>query len=412
MKRPRSSHALPFLLVLALAGCGRKAAEPRDAATFPPARASGRDVEFPLGNPQFNTVQTVEAQGFRQSEQRFTGRLTWSEDHTSRAFSPVGGRVERILAEVGQRVKKGDDLALMRSPDFGQAQADYRKATSDLAQFDRTLTRVRTLREHGAASQKDLESAQADFDRATAEKQRAELNLQLLGKVGGDFNDVFHVVAPIDGVVVDRNANLGQQVRSDIILANSAQVAAPMFTLTDPTKLWVQLDVPEAELNKLRPGQPVELRTPAYPGRVFPGRLDVIGAFLDPLTRVAHARASVDNPDNLLKAEMYVGVVVKDLLASETDVELPARAVLFLDGRYHVLVETAPRKFTRREVTLERENGGDTVVVRGVAPGERVVSRGSLLVNDLLPEPAEDTAANTNAPASAAAEAAATPKPL
>ncbi len=238
----------------------------------------------------------------------------------------------------------------MRSPDYGQAQADYRKANSDLAQAEKTLTRVKTLREHGAAAIKDVESAQADYDRALSEKQRAELRLQLLGAVGGDFSDLYHVIAPISGVVVDRNVNVGQEVRSDIVLASTPQLAAPMFTLTDPSKLWVQLDVPEAEVSKLQPGQPIEVRSSAYPDRVFEGRIDLVGASLDPLTRVVHARGSVDNSDRLLKAAMYVTVNVKELLASSTEVVLPVRAVFFLDGKNFVFLETGPGKYEKREV--------------------------------------------------------------
>ena len=146
----------------------------------------------------------------------------------------MAGQVEKIVAEVGQTVKKGDDLALMHSSDFGQAQADYRKALGDFAQFDKTLARVKELKEHGAAAQKDVESAQADFDRGLAEKQRAEANLQLLGTTSGNFNDVYHLISPIAGIVVDKNINVGQQIRADLILANTPQATAPLFTITDP----------------------------------------------------------------------------------------------------------------------------------------------------------------------------------
>ena len=149
---------------------------------------------------------------------------------------------------------------------------------------------MKALREHGAAAVKDLESAQADYDRALSEKQRAELRLQLLGLGNGKFSDLYHITAPISGVVVDRNVNVGQEVRSDIVLAGSPQLAAPMFTITDPSKLWVQLDVPEREVSKLQAGQPIEVQF-GLSERVFEGHIDLVGASLDPQTRVIRMRA-------------------------------------------------------------------------------------------------------------------------
>jgi membrane fusion protein, heavy metal efflux system len=375
-----------FLVVLYLFGCSKKSTT--EAGPVEPAHVTFKTVEFPKGSPQLNAIRTTEAKPFQQTEQSFTGQLVWNENCTNRVFSPVAGRIESVVAEIGKKVNKGDDLALMRSPDYGQAQADYRKATSDLAQAGKTLARVKALREHGAAAIKDVESGQADYDRALSEKQRAELRLQLLGSVGGDFSDLYHVTAPIEGIVVDRNVNVGQEVRSDIVLAGTPQLAVPMFTITDPSKLWVQLDVPEREISKLQPGQPLEVRTSAYPERVFEGRVDLVGASLDPQTRVIHARGSIDNSQGLLKAAMYVTVNVKELLASNPEVVLPTRAVFFLDGKYFVFLETGPWKYEKREVVVTREVSGGMVIIGGGAlrAGDRVVSEGNLLLNEMLSE--------------------------
>jgi cobalt-zinc-cadmium efflux system membrane fusion protein len=162
--------------------------------------------------------------------------------------------------------------------------------------------------------------------------------------------------------------------------------------------LWLQLDIPEEGLSKLNVGQPVEVRTSAYPDRIFIGHIDVVGAFLDPQTRVAHARASVDNAACLLKAAMYVSVNVKELLASEAEAVLPSRAVIFLDGKYFVFLETRPRSFEKREVTMERDAAGGMVVVRGLRAKDRVVSEGNLLLNEMLPEDEPGSSEATAAP--------------
>jgi cobalt-zinc-cadmium efflux system membrane fusion protein len=383
----RTSGPVIGLILLLIAGCNRSHPTSDDA---PALRATSHNVEFSRDNAQLESVQTARVAPIQQRSANFTGRITWNEDFTNRVFSPVFGRVEKITATIGQHVKPGDDLALMRSADFGQAQADFRKALSDLAQFERTFARVKALREHGAAAEKDLESAQADFNRAVAEKQRAEARLRLLGGLEGDFSDLYHLSSPIGGVVVDRNVNIGQEVRADIILAGTTQLTAPLFVVTDPTKLWVLLDVPESDLGKLRLSQTIEVRSPAYPTRVFSGTLESIGAFLDPQTRVARVRASIDNSERLLKAEMYVNVRVAETVEVSEAVEVPARSVIFLNGKHYVFLETGPRRFERREVGLEQEGGAGpgNVIVHGVPVGQRVISEGSLLINELLAPPA------------------------
>ncbi|MBV9009327.1 MAG: efflux RND transporter periplasmic adaptor subunit [Verrucomicrobia bacterium] len=399
MRRAFTSHlvklagafVLTLLVGLALSGCGKH--EKSSAAE--PARVTANAVEFSPNAPQLHTLQIVAAKPFQHGDAQLTGQLVWDEDCTNRVFSPVAGRIEKVIAEVGQQVNKGDDLAEMRSPDFAQADADYEKAVSDLAQFEKALTREKTLAQHGAAAAKDVEGAQADYNRAVAEKQRAQLHLQLLGGNGDKFTDLYRITAPIAGVVVDKNVNVGQEVRADIMLANAPQLVLPLFTITDPTKLWLQLDVPENELAEVHANQPLELKTSAYPDSVFDGNITVVSAALDPQTRVAHARATVDNSQGLLKAGMYVSVDVKELAPSANEVSLPSSAVIFLAGKYFVFVEPETDKFEKREVRMLRDASASVVVVRGVKPGERVVSEGALLLNEMLPEtePADDAVA-------------------
>jgi cobalt-zinc-cadmium efflux system membrane fusion protein len=390
----RAISALAALLwLVALDGCQKakeSADKPMDASTFEPKVTNGRDVEFPPKMPQLSNFKTVEAKPVNSEEERFTGRVTWNEDYAVRIYSPVAGQVAKIVADVGQKVAPGDDLALLHSSDYGQALSDYLKAMASLTQAEKTFKRQKDLTAYGAVATKDVEQAKADYDSAVAERDRALAALQRYGTPTGDFSDLYHLRSPIGGHVVDKKINNGQEVRPDMILGSTTDVITPLFTVADPSHLWVLLDVPETDLNELKAGQDVELRTPAYPGRVFPGKLVVVGASLDPQTRVVHARANVENPDGALKAEMYVTVNVKLPTSSEgVSVEVPASAVIYVDGKYYVFVpdKSDPNKYSRREVTvLHERSAGATVVVQGVRPGERVVSDGGLEMNDYLGE--------------------------
>ena len=335
-----------LLCLVALDGCQKTkepADKPTDASTFePPKVTNGRDIEFPPKMPQLSSFKTVEAKPVNSEEERFTGRVTWNEDYAVRIYSPVAGQVAKIVADVGQKVAPGDDLALLHSSDYGQALSDYLKAMASLTQAEKTFKRQKDLTAYGAVATKDVEQAKADYDSAVAERDRALAALQRYGTPTGDFSDLYHLRSPIAGHVVDKKINNGQEVRPDMILGSTTDVITPLFTVADPSHLWVLLDVPETDLNELKAGQEVELRTPAYPGRVFPGKLVVVGASLDPQTRVVHARANVENPDGALKAEMYVTVNVKLPTSEGVSVEVPRAPLSMWTENTMYLCRTSP----------------------------------------------------------------------
>ena len=375
---PGSLQLVGMGIVLAatvLAGCDRVAKNEPPRAVRNQETLPVGNVEFPQQKADTAAIETVEAKPAPASEEQMTGRLTWDESFTSYVFSPVSGRVDKILGRIGQKVSAGDDLAWLRSPDYAQALAADRTAAADLVQAKQSLDRENRLQTKGAAAVQDQESAQASYEQALAEKQRADLWLRQLGTTIGDFSDIYHVRSPIPGVIVDMKINPGQEVRSDIQLAGVTELVKPMFTISDPAHLWVQVDVPEGQLNLLKPGEPVVFRTPAYPDKVFSGKLAVVGTSLDPQTRVAYARATVDNSDGLLRAEMYVTVQLPHADNEEAAVEVPASAVFFQDGKYYVVAQSGQHKFDLREVSIAHEGAaGVSVIVRGLAAGQRVVN--------------------------------------
>jgi cobalt-zinc-cadmium efflux system membrane fusion protein len=188
--------------------------------------------------------------------------------------------------------------------------------------------------------------------------------------------------SPVAGVVAEKNITPGQQVRSDAQLANAPQLFAPLFVISDPSQLWLYLDVTELDVAGLRPGQEIHVHSKVYPDRVFVARLERIGDSLDPTTRTIKARAVLDNPDNLLMAEMYVTAeVVAD---GVNGVDVSSKAVFLKNNQYYVFVEAAPGQFERRAVKLGPENGGRITVLDGIVAGKRVVTEGCLQLQALL----------------------------
>jgi cobalt-zinc-cadmium efflux system membrane fusion protein len=376
------TRAVVCLLGLAFLALGCSGASTSEQ--LPAPKVEGDRVVIAEGSPQLAAFTLDEAKPRSTPVRQFSGRLAWDDDLTVRVYSPVAGRVRDVSANVGERVTGGQRLAVISSPDFGQAQADARAADGQMQLAERTLARLRDLYEHGAAARKDVEAAEADYARARAEQQRTQAHLRLYGARGSNVDQMLPLRSPIAGMVAERAVSPGQEVRPDQILASEAQVLRPLFVVTDPTRLWVWLDVAEVDLAELRPGQVLSLRSRAYPGRRFDGVIDLVGASLDPATRTVRVRGSVANPEGLLKAEMYVTADVTDGEAKPTGVELPSKA-LFLEGeRRFVFVEEAPGRFRRQPVTVGPERGGRSAVLEGVQPGQRVVTEGNLLLEQLV----------------------------
>jgi cobalt-zinc-cadmium efflux system membrane fusion protein len=369
-------------LVLALSilsfGChSRKVAEQPPEPTV----AEGK-VTMPPDSPQLAALTIESANAAQKTFVPLSGRLMWDEEVTVRVFSPFAGIVRKLGVTVGQPVTKGMALAEIQSSDFGQVLSDARKAESEFRRAENNLNRLRDLVEHGAAPKKDLESAEADYAAAEAEKGRARARLATYGCTTTAVDHGFLLPSPLDGIVVEKNVTPGQEVRPDQMLANAPQFTAPLFTITDPSRLWIQIDATEVDLPHLKPGSEFTFFSRAFPGQVFTGTVDVVSEFIDPATRTIKVRGTVDNSQRRLKAEMFVSI---NLPSEETPgTSVPAKAVYLKGEKHYVFIEAERGKFTRQEVTIGPEQDGRILVLAGVQPGQRVVTEGCVLLERTL----------------------------
>jgi cobalt-zinc-cadmium efflux system membrane fusion protein len=366
-------------LAWALIGCSPAHTATETAET----RVAGDIVVIPTNAPQCAalTVEPVERE--TQQAVRLTGRLVWDENATARVFSPFAGIVRTLVAEINQPVAKGQPLAVVQSADFGQAQADLRKATSDFRRAERNLTRAQELFEHGAAPRKDLDTAEADYASSTAEKERTEQRLAIYGALGTSTNSAFLLPSPLDGILVERNVTPGQEVRPDQMLANMPQITAPLFVVTDPSRLWILIDATEEDLPHLQPGQSLSFSTRAFPNQTFTGTVAVVSEFLDPTTRTVKVRGMVDNSTRQLKAEMFVNLTLPDPRKAH-GASVPQKAVFLKGDKHYVFIEEQPGQFARQEVQIGPEQEGQIAILAGLNAGQRVVTDGCVLLQQLL----------------------------
>ena len=356
--------------LVALAACGNKE-EPAKQAMV---QAEGEYVT--LAEPDkasFLGMATVERDP--GGILRLPGRLVWNETRTVRVFPQLAGRLTRLAVDVGQTVKIGQTLAELSSADYGQAVADASKAEADLAVAEKALVRASELRQAGIVAERDWQQAEADALRARAEAGRAGQRLQGLG---GERAGAYALKAPLAGVVVERNVNPGMEYRPD-------QNVSPLFLITDPTSLWLQLDAAEADLAHLRTGEEVAIAVRQFPGERFRGVIRHVADFVDPQSRTVKVRCEVPNGERRLKAEMFVEAEVK-LPASELLI-VPAEAVMLQGDRRFVLVEEAAGRFRRQLVETGGERHGRVEVRQGLKFGDKVVSGGNLsLLRYLKPQ--------------------------
>lgn len=302
------------------------------------------------------------------------GRIIFDENYTARVSSPVLGHAVQIKAEIGDKVKAGQTLLVLDSPDLGTAQADARKAEADLQLKRQAQERSRILLDGGVIARKEYESSQADMAQAEAEAQRAQARLNNLGGNHRNVGENYTLRSPIGGIVVDRQINPGTEVRPD--------APAPLFIITNPDHLWASIDLPERDLGKVWVGQAINIEVDAYPGEVFSGRVQSIGAMVDPTTRRIPVRCSLESKGKL-KPEMYARITPLSQGNSKV-IRLPNSA-LITEGLYsYVFVETSPGHIKKRRVALDSQGRDFATVKEGLNVGERLVTSGALLLNSEL----------------------------
>lgn len=287
----------------------------------------------------------------------------------------VGGRVVRVLVQLGDRVRKGQPIAQVYSPELAEARTKYVAARAMLEAHDRELQRTRKLVEIGAASRQELERIHAEHAAQTAEVDSARSRLQLLGADVDERspskpqeNATTNVPAPIDGVVTERMANSGLNV----------DPTTKLFTIVDLSSVWIVGDVYERDLQRVREGARATVTTVAYPSQPVEGRVSFIDPQLNAATRTAKVRVEVSNPRGELRMGMYTDVAIES--AGTTAVlTIPRDAVQSVGDRQVVYVPstTDGAKFIEREVRLERTAGDQVEVLAGLSAGESVVSKGS-----------------------------------
>ena len=358
-----------------------------------------RPASFTPTVAQWNSlgIEPVRTVAFR-SEHQTEGKISINEERATPIFPPYAGRVTKLLAKPGDVVEQGQPLFFIEAADMVAAQNDFLAALSSInrARSRVSITEIiekqnRTLYENKAGPLRDLQTAQADLAQARADLRTAESALEaarnrlsILGKTDaeiatfeerGKISSETPIYAPLAGTVVQRKIGPGQYVSY-----TSTGAIDPVYVIGNLSTVWMVAYVRESEAPKVRLGQTVEFSMLAYPNETFSARIDYVAASLDPSIRRLMVRATIDNKDGRFKPEMFTSVT---LITEEADssVAVARDAVIYEADTARVWVARDDKTIEVRQVKTGITRGDVVQILHGLQPGERVVTKGSLFVD-------------------------------
>lgn len=292
---------------------------------------------------------------------------------TINILSPVTGRVIKLSVSLGDRVVKGQPLAVIDSGDLAQAYADDDKARDALQHAERTLERVRGLHKSGAGSLKDLEQAESDYAQIKAEFSRAEARLKEIGVPSQpkDGSRLLTLTAPTTGSITVLATAPGAFVND---------LNASLMTIANLDSVWVTANVPEIDIAHIAKGQSVDVSFAAYTGQVFHGTVAFVSDVVEPDTHRNKVRIAFSNPGGKFKPNMFANASFN--IPQESAVFVPNSALLMDNDSTVVFVEVAPWTFIKRLVLPGYGEGDGARIDEGLSPGDRIVVKGGVLLSD------------------------------
>jgi len=365
---------LVLLVALLTHGFGLLGDAKPSESEAPPIVRQGDRIVVPEKSPLRNrlSVSPVRAESIN-AKLVLPAMVESDPARTAAVLTPLGGRILELKAGLGDRVRKGQVLAVIDSADLAQAYEDYDKAADAFELTRKNLERQEGQFKLGAASSRDLDQTRSDHVQAGAEYARTQARLKVLGvaAIAGKRSSLLAVEAPVGGSITTLSVARGNMINDP---------TQPIMTIADLSTVWVTALVAEKDLAHVARDQDAEVELAAYPGRMLHGKVLFVSDVIEPDSRRDKLRIAFPNPDSTLKPNMFTTVTL--LGEKQTRLLLPTSALLMNNDRTTVFVATAPWTFERRTVHAVLDEGTTVALDSGVEAGEQVVVKGGILLND------------------------------
>jgi len=324
---------------------------------------------FELSNTMLKSVSLAKVEKKNiEDDYNFYGKISADKNSYIDVYPLVGGNVLSVNVELGDHVTKGQVLATIRSTELAEVQKDVSDAKTDLIVAQNNLRVAKEMYEGKLNTERDVLEAKSQLQKAQDQMQRA-------GAVSTVYNvkkgNIYSVVAPISGYIVQKNINKDMQLRSDR--------SDNIFDVANLTNVWAIMNVNESDIEKISLGMKAQVSTLSYPDKVFDGKIDKIFKIIDPQTNAMQARVVLDNANGLLIPESKATIKISSS-ENNTALTVPSKAVIFDDNRSFVVMYKSRTDVKVKEIKVLKQVGDVTYVSEGLSEGEEVITNNQLLI--------------------------------
>lgn len=311
-------------------------------------------------------------------EINLSGEVSFDENNVIKIFPRSSGQVVECRVSLGDPIRKGQVLAVIRSADIAGNYSDLSSTNADVAIAKRQVDNAKSLYDNGISSEREYTEARQNYEKALAARGKVQSQISINGGSASSANGQYVLTSPIDGYLVEKKVNAGSFIRSD--------AGDNLFTISDLKTVWINANVYEADIAKVKEGFDVEVRAVSYPDKVFTGKVDKLSQVLDPASKTLRARIVLDNSDLLLKPDMFVKVTVSNQEQTGA-LCVPSSAIISQDGKDYLVLYNSNDDLDIAEVTELKTVGDKSYITGNVKRGQRIVVLNQLMIfNELLEE--------------------------
>lgn len=310
-------------------------------------------------------------------ELKLSGEINFDDRKVSKVYPFSSGQVLQVNVSLGDKVSKGQTLAVIKSAEVSGNYSDLSTAGNDVSIAKKQLENAASLFENGIASEREYLEAKENYQKAITAAGKLKNQIQINGGGRTTANGTYFITAPLSGYVVDKKINPGSFIRSD---ANDN-----LFTVGDINDVWVWANVYETDIAKVKVGYTAKVTTLAYPDSVFSGVVDNVSNILDPVTKVMKMRVKLQNEKHLLKPEMFANIIITNQEGSKS-IAISANAIISENGKNYVVIYKSKCALGVQEVVVLKTLEGKAYIKTGLKAGELVIAQNQLLLFKALTE--------------------------
>jgi cobalt-zinc-cadmium efflux system membrane fusion protein len=320
------------------------------------------------------TIDTVKLD-YIQDQLTLSGEVANDENKVVKIFPNASGQVLSVNVSLGDRINKGQTLAVIKSADVAGNYADLKSANSDAAIAEKEYKNAEELYKNGISSEKEFIQAKLQYQKAITAVNKVHTQIAINGGGRTNAGGTYIITAPRSGYVVEKNITAGSFIRND----NGQN----LFTISDMQDVWIWANVFETDIQKIKVGSPADITTLSYPDKVFHGRVDQINSVLDPSSKAMKAKIILPNPGMLLKPQMFTKIIINNKEDQQALV-IPGTAIVFDGGKNYVLLYKDRYNIKAQEVQILKQIGDNAYIVSGLKEGDLVIGKNQVLIYNSL----------------------------